>query len=91
MEEVLKSALGVRDAAVVGVADPRRGEAVVAVVELDGNTSLDSAALIEHTKAHLAAYKAPKHVIVVPAITRHANGKMDYPAMKELARSTLDR
>jgi acyl-CoA synthetase (AMP-forming)/AMP-acid ligase II len=91
VEEVLKSALGVRDAAVVGVADPRLGEAVVAVVELDGNTSLDSAALIEHTKAHLAAYKAPKHVIVVPAITRHANGKMDYPAMKELARSTLDR
>jgi acyl-CoA synthetase (AMP-forming)/AMP-acid ligase II len=91
VEEVLKSAPGVRDAAVVGVSDPRFGEAVVAVVAPDGSTPLDGAALIEHAKAHLAAYKAPKHVIIAPAIARLANGKMDYPAMKELARSALDR
>jgi 3-oxocholest-4-en-26-oate---CoA ligase len=91
VEEALKSAAGVRDAAVVGVADPRFGEVVVAVVELDGSAPFDGASLIAHTKKHLAAYKAPKHVIVAPSVARHANGKMDYPAMKELANATLAR
>jgi acyl-CoA synthetase (AMP-forming)/AMP-acid ligase II len=91
VEEVLKRAAGVRDAAVVGVPDERFGEAVVALVELEPDTSFDEAGLIVHAKSHLASYKAPKAILHVKAIARHANGKMDYPAMKDEALSRVKR
>ncbi len=39
-------------------------------------------------KAHLAAFKAPKRVIVVATIGRAANGKLDYRRLKEQAAAT---
>ncbi len=36
-------------------------------------------------KASLAAYKAPRHVVVVDTIGRAPNGKVDYKRLKELA------
>jgi len=89
VEEVLKRVAGVRDASVVGVPDERFGEAVVALVEVDPGATFDEHALVAHAKRHLAGYKAPKRVFAVPAIIRHANGKMDYTAMKEAALSRL--
>ncbi|MGO9557626.1 MAG: AMP-binding protein [Acidimicrobiales bacterium] len=91
VEEVLKHALGVHDASVVGVPDERFGEAVVALVELDPDSAFDEPALIAHCKSHLASYKAPKAVVRVQSVARHANGKMDYPAMKEEALTRLKR
>ncbi|MHB8245544.1 MAG: AMP-binding protein [Acidimicrobiales bacterium] len=89
VEEILKRAIGVHDASVVGVADERYGEAVVALVELATGGSFDEGALIAHTRAHLAGYKVPKRVLHVEVVKRHANGKMDYGAMKEEAQSGL--
>ena len=65
----------------VGIPDDRFGQAVTAVVELeagDGPDGFDEAAVIEHVKAHLAHYKAPKRVFVVDSLDRAANGKIDY-------------
>lgn len=90
VEEVLKAAPGVHDASVVGVPDERFGEAVVALVELDPGTVFDEAGLIAHTKAHLAGYKAPKTIVRVAKVARHANGKMDYASMKKAAVARLD-
>ncbi len=78
VEEVLKLHPTVHDAAVVGVPDERFGQAITAFVEPEPGTSPTEAELIEHVKAKLARYKAPKRVFVVPSVERAANGKLDY-------------
>jgi fatty-acyl-CoA synthase len=91
VEEVLKTFAGVRDAVAVGVPDERFGEAITAVVEPEPGTDVDEAAVIAHVKQHLAAYKAPKRVIVVDTIGRAPNGKVDYKRTRQHAIDALHR
>jgi fatty-acyl-CoA synthase len=85
VEEILKTFEGVVDAVCVGVPDDRFGEAIAAVVEpLDG-AEIDRDALATHVRASLAAYKAPRHVVLVDTIGRAPNGKVDYKRLKALA------
>jgi fatty-acyl-CoA synthase len=88
VEEVLKRHPLVLDAVAVGVPDEKFGEAITAVVEPRIGTTIDEADLIAHVKGALAAYKAPKRVLVVDTIGRAPNGKVDYKAIRALA---LDR
>jgi len=94
VEETLKTHAGVRDAVVVGVPHDRFGEEIVAVVELhpgsgDGDVGPDE--LIDHVKARLAHYKAPRRVRVVPSIGRSPAGKVDYARHKDEAAAWADR
>ena len=82
VEECLKLHPSVADAAVVGVPDERWGEAITALVEMQGGAELDESALIAHVKTHLASYKAPKRVLRLDEIGRAANGKLDYKRLK---------
>ena len=45
-------------------------------------SEVDGAVLIAHVKQRLAAYKAPKRVVVVSSIGRAANGKLDYKKLR---------
>jgi acyl-CoA synthetase (AMP-forming)/AMP-acid ligase II len=90
VEEVLKLHADVIDAAVIGLPDDRFGEAIHALVEPKHGATVDPAALIDHVKAHLAAYKAPKRVITVDSIGRAPNGKLDYSALRDRAAATAD-
>ena len=84
VEHVLKSAPGVREAAVVGVPSERWGEQVVAVVVADAG--LDLAALLGYCRAELADYKCPKLVVVRhQPLTRTASGKVVKADVRELA------
>jgi fatty-acyl-CoA synthase len=85
VEEVLKTFAGVADAVCVGVPDDRFGEAVTAVVEPVDGARIERDALADHVKAALAAYKAPRYVVVVDTIGRAPNGKVDYRRLKDLA------
>jgi fatty-acyl-CoA synthase len=85
VEEAMKTYPGVRDAVAVGVPDERFGEAVTGVVELEPGAAVDGRSLRDHVKQHLAAYKAPHHVVVVDTIGRAPNGKVDYRRLKDLA------
>jgi acyl-CoA synthetase (AMP-forming)/AMP-acid ligase II len=85
VEEVLKLYPGVRDAVCVGLPDERFGETICAIIELEDGAAVDSDALIEHVRAHLARYKAPRTVITVASIGRSPAGKVDYGALKRLA------
>jgi acyl-CoA synthetase (AMP-forming)/AMP-acid ligase II len=85
VEEALKLHPSVADAAVIGLPDERFGEAITALVEIRPGAELDEAALIDHVKQHLAAYKAPKRVFPIPTIGRAANGKLDYKQLKATA------
>jgi fatty-acyl-CoA synthase len=79
VEEALKTHDAVRDAVVVGIPHPTYGEQIVAVVELkEGAPEPAENELIEHVKARLASYKAPRRVRIVTTIGRAANGKVDY-------------
>jgi acyl-CoA synthetase (AMP-forming)/AMP-acid ligase II len=89
VEGVIKSLAGVRDAAVVGVPDPRFGQQVVAVVVGDG---IDESTVIDHVKARIAHYKAPRRVLFVESLERRENGKLDHALWtSRAATSLLDR
>jgi len=89
VEEVLKMHESVADAAVVGLPDDRFGQSVAALVEFLPGRRADDADLITHTRRHLAAYKAPRHVVIVESLARADNGKLDYRALTERARKDL--
>ncbi len=81
VEEVLKTHASVDDALVFGMADEQWGQAVTAVVE---GSDPDPFALAAHVRQHLAAYKAPKRIVVVQRVPRAPNGKADYAAAKAM-------
>ncbi len=66
---------GVRDAALVGVADPARGEIPVAFVEAE--PGFDAAGFTAVLRERLASFKVPKAVRVVEALPRNAMGKVE--------------
>jgi fatty-acyl-CoA synthase len=83
VEEALKKHPAVRDAVAVGLPDPRFGETICAVVEAEQGADVPTLAdLSDHVKQHLAAYKAPRHLVVVNTIGRAPNGKVDYKRLK---------
>jgi fatty-acyl-CoA synthase len=85
VEEVLKTAEGVVDAVCVGVPDERFGQAVCAIVEPVDGAAIDTSSVIGHVRAHLAAYKAPRLVLVRDTIGRAPNGKVDYKGLTRWA------
>lgn len=86
VEEVLKRHPTVRDAAVLGVPDPRFGERICALIELQPTApAVDVAQLQRHVREHLADYKTPRAILVVESVNRAANGKLDYKSLKALA------
>ncbi|KRB40569.1 AMP-binding protein [Phenylobacterium sp. Root700] len=88
VEEALKRFDGVRDAAVVGVPDPRFGERICAVVDFIGDKAPTLAELSAHVKSLLADYKAPRELVLAPVV-RAPNGKLDYKAIKAQAIEAL--
>jgi long-chain acyl-CoA synthetase len=76
VEDVLGSCPGVLEAAVVGVPDDEHGEEVVALVISTRDGELDPEAVKAFAREHLAAYKYPRHVVVVTDLPRGPTGKV---------------
>ncbi|GAA1887819.1 AMP-binding protein [Streptantibioticus ferralitis] len=76
VEDVLYTHPAVREAAVVGVPDPYRGETVKAYVSLKPGTSADPDELVAHCKDRLAAYKYPREVELLTELPKNASGKI---------------
>ena len=93
VEEVLKTHPAVRDAVCVGHPrrairrDDLRGGRAVGV----GRVTSMRDDVIAHVKGSLAAYKAPRNVVVVDTIGRSPNGKVDYKSLKALAAERLGK
>ncbi|MEO5899979.1 MAG: acyl-CoA synthetase [Ilumatobacteraceae bacterium] len=85
VEEALKTHRSVRDVVAVGLPDERFGEVICAVVEAEPGEAPDLATLSDHVKTSLAAYKAPRNLVLVDTIGRAANGKVDYKRLKAVA------
>ncbi len=75
IEEVILEQPGVREAAVIGLPDPVRGEVPVAYVVVDA-ASFDEAATTAHLRTQLASFKQPRAFVRVDALPRTALGKV---------------
>ena len=74
IEELLAELPGIREAAVVGVPDARRGELPVAYVVSDA--PVDAAALDAECRRALASFKVPRAFVRVESLPRTALGKI---------------
>ncbi len=76
VEDVLAEHPAVRESAVVGVPDERRGETVKAFVSLAPGASVTPDELIAHCRARMAAYKYPRQVVLVDELPKTVTGKI---------------
>jgi fatty-acyl-CoA synthase len=75
VEQAIESHPAVLEVAVVGAPDERWGEVPVAHVGLHPNTHASEQEIIDHVRARLARFKAPKRVIFGP-LPRTSTGKV---------------
>ncbi|MFF1557660.1 class I adenylate-forming enzyme family protein [Streptomyces sp. NPDC058279] len=76
VEDVLYTHPAVREAAVVGVPDPYRGESVKAYVSLRPGTSVEPEELSAYCAERIAAYKYPRQVEILPVLPKTTSGKI---------------
>jgi long-chain acyl-CoA synthetase len=76
VEEVLLTAPGVNEVAVVGAPDPEWGEIVVAFVVPESGAVLDAQALDAFCLDHIARFKRPKRYEFVEALPKNHYGKV---------------
>jgi malonyl-CoA/methylmalonyl-CoA synthetase len=74
----------IKECAVVGVRDPRWGEAVAVALVLREGGAITRESLREWGKKRLADYKVPQHVLVVDGLPRNAMGKVIKPEVLRL-------
>jgi long-chain acyl-CoA synthetase len=84
IEEILYQFPGVKEAAVIGKPDTRRGEQPIAYVAPNDGVMLGEKALQQFGRRKLADYKVPRKVIFLPALPRNATGKILKTALRDL-------
>jgi long-chain acyl-CoA synthetase len=85
IEEILYQFPGVKEAAVIGVADQRKGEQPVAFVAANEAAQLEEKALLRFVREKLADYKVPRRVVFMPALPRNATGKILKTTLRQQA------
>ena len=89
VEDILRGHPKIRDLAVVGVPDPRWGEAVTAIIEPRPGADLMPEEVIDFCRGRMAGYKKPKHVVLVDELPRSASGKLVRQPLKKMAAERL--
>jgi long-chain acyl-CoA synthetase len=84
IEEIIYQFPGVKEAAVIGKPDARRGEQPIAYVTPNDGAVLDEKALQHFVRRKLADYKVPRKVVFLPALPRNATGKILKGTLREL-------
>ena len=83
VEEVLYLHPSVREAAVVGVPDPYRGETIKAVVSLKPGHATTPEAIAAFARERMAAYKYPRLVEIVDELPKTMSGKILRRALRD--------
>lgn len=84
IEEILYEFPGVKEAAVIGKPDPRKGEQPVAFISPAEGATLEEKAIQQFVRKRLADYKVPRKIVQMPALPRNATGKILKTALREL-------
>lgn len=84
IEELLYAYPGVLEAAVVGVPDELRGQAVCAYIVMAEGHAFDKKGLRDYLQTNLAGYKLPRDYIPVDSLPKSQTGKV----LKRLLRET---
>ena len=82
VEAALYKHEAVLEAAVIGVPDAMRGEAVKAFVVLKDNVKIDPLDLKYFAREHLANFKVPQTVEIRESLPKNRTGKIDKEALK---------
>ena len=77
----------VREVAVIGAPDERWGERPVAFVVLEPGSALTLDALAAHCRSRLAAFKAPRQLILRESLPRNPSGKILKRVLRDELRS----
>ncbi|WP_137391575.1 malonate--CoA ligase [Rhodoligotrophos defluvii] len=83
VETELDQLTGIEESAVIGVPHPDFGEAVVAVVTLKPNASVDEPTVIGQLAQRLAKFKVPKRVLMVNELPRNTMGKVQKAELRK--------
>ncbi|MCI0658680.1 MAG: fatty acid--CoA ligase family protein, partial [Acidobacteria bacterium] len=86
VEMALLAVPGVGDAAVLGVPDAARGEALIACLVTRGELSREM--VMRYLRQELAGYKLPRRLVFLDAIPRNERGKLDRGALLRAARNS---
>jgi long-chain acyl-CoA synthetase len=74
---------GILEAAVIGVADPMRGESVKAFVVLKEGATLNALEIKYFAREHLANFKVPQTVEIRSELPKNRTGKIDKELLKQ--------
>jgi long-chain acyl-CoA synthetase len=85
VEEVIHQFPGVKETAVIGIPDARKGEQPLAYIAPADGVTLDEKALHQFLRQKLADYKVPKQIVFISALPRNATGKILKTVLREEA------
>ncbi len=86
VENVLLRHADIREAAVVGTDDERRGEVLLAFVVKRDGVPLAEKEILKHCREHLADFKVPRSITAVDAIPLLSNGKVDKVTLRKMGK-----
>lgn len=76
LENVLAAHPAILEAAIVGMPDPRWGEAVKAFIVTRAGKELTGSDVVDFLKPKIASFKLPRDVAFLPALPRNPSGKI---------------
>ena len=82
--DALRDHPDVREAAVVGLADPEWGERVGALVVPEEGATLTESDVLDHCASRLAGYKRPRTIRFAAELPRTASGTVEREAVRDL-------
>lgn len=90
VEDALGRHEDVYDSAVVGIEDPKWGEAVHAAVHLRPDANVSAEEIIQFVKAEIGSVKAPKMIHFVSSLPKSPVGKTLKSEVSDWIRQTLN-
>ena len=85
IEEVLYQFPGIKEAAVIGVPDSRKGEQPLAFIATNEGSVVEEKLVLQFVRERLADYKVPRKVVFMPALPRNATGKILKTSLRQQA------
>jgi long-chain acyl-CoA synthetase len=83
IEELLYAFPGITEAAVIGVPDDLRGQAVRAYIVMGDGQAFDKKAIRDYLQVNLASYKMPRDYVRIDSLPKNQTGKILKRVLRE--------